>query len=419
MSTIKAANIQNPSAASAAIVLDTSGNFSVPAGTVSAPGIQAPSDSNTGIFFPAADTIAFAEGGTEAMRIDSSSRLLVGTSTASGNNVLQVNTDALINGNTVGRGNNSGVTNTALGNVALSNNDGNNQNTAIGEQALKSNTSGARNTAVGKNALRDCTTSSNNTAIGVDALIALTTTSPAQGGNVAVGDQSGRLISTGTNNTVMGYLSAYSLTTGADNTAIGMNALRSTTTSNGNVSIGLNSLYSNTTGATNTAVGQDAGYGVGTNSNTTGSNNTFIGYQAVGSSATASNVITLGNGSIATLRCQVTTITSLSDKRDKTNIANLGAGLDFVNKLRPVSFTWNTRDRAKVGIEDCGFIAQELLAVQGEMGITIPNLVSQENPEKLEAGYGTLIPVLVNAVQELTTMVKQLQDEITTLKGAN
>jgi len=46
-------------------------------------------------------------------------------------------------------------------------------------------------------------------------------------------------------------------------------------------------------------------------------------------------------------------------------------------------------------------------------------LVSQENPDKLEAGYGTLIPVLVSAVQELTAMVKQLQDEITTLKGDN
>lgn len=45
------------------------------AGTVSAPGITTTGDSNTGIFFPAADTIAFAEGGTEVMRIDSSGRV--------------------------------------------------------------------------------------------------------------------------------------------------------------------------------------------------------------------------------------------------------------------------------------------------------------------------------------------------------
>jgi hypothetical protein len=53
----------------------------VPAGTVSAPSIYPTGDTNTGIFFPAADTIAFTEGGTEAMRIDSSGNLLVGKTT--------------------------------------------------------------------------------------------------------------------------------------------------------------------------------------------------------------------------------------------------------------------------------------------------------------------------------------------------
>ena len=53
----------------------------VPAGTVSAPSIYPTGDTNTGIFFPAADTIAFTENGTEAMRIDSSGNLLVGTTT--------------------------------------------------------------------------------------------------------------------------------------------------------------------------------------------------------------------------------------------------------------------------------------------------------------------------------------------------
>jgi hypothetical protein len=42
-----------------------------PAGTVSLPAITTTGDTNTGIFFPAADTIAFTEGGTEAMRITS------------------------------------------------------------------------------------------------------------------------------------------------------------------------------------------------------------------------------------------------------------------------------------------------------------------------------------------------------------
>jgi hypothetical protein len=48
-------------------------------GSASTPSITNDGDTNTGIFFPAADTIAFAEGGVEAMRIDSSGSVGIGT----------------------------------------------------------------------------------------------------------------------------------------------------------------------------------------------------------------------------------------------------------------------------------------------------------------------------------------------------
>jgi len=48
-------------------------------GSASTPAVQG-TDTNTGIFFPAADTIAFGEGGSEVMRIDSSGNVGVGTS---------------------------------------------------------------------------------------------------------------------------------------------------------------------------------------------------------------------------------------------------------------------------------------------------------------------------------------------------
>lgn len=55
----------------------------VQAGTVSAPSITTSGDTNTGIFFPAADTIAFAEGGTEALRINSSAQIEFAAGSAS------------------------------------------------------------------------------------------------------------------------------------------------------------------------------------------------------------------------------------------------------------------------------------------------------------------------------------------------
>jgi len=51
------------------------------AGTASLPALTTTGDVNTGIFFPAADTIAFAEGGAEAMRINSSGNVGIGTTT--------------------------------------------------------------------------------------------------------------------------------------------------------------------------------------------------------------------------------------------------------------------------------------------------------------------------------------------------
>jgi len=50
--------------------------MTIPAGSVGSPSISPTGDSNTGIFFPSADTIAFAEGGVEAARFNSSGNLV-------------------------------------------------------------------------------------------------------------------------------------------------------------------------------------------------------------------------------------------------------------------------------------------------------------------------------------------------------
>jgi len=121
------------------------------------------------------------------------------------------------------------------------------------------------------------------------------------------------------------------------------------------------------------------------------------------------------------LRAQVTSITSLSDRRDKTNIIPIGEGLAFIKELNPVSFTWNTRDKAKVGIKSAGFIAQELLALQKQSAIGDNlDLVSENNPEKLEARYNNLLPVIVKAIQEESAekdkQIKELKDRLSILE---
>jgi len=58
--------------------LGVTGVSTFSAGTAALPAITTTGDTNTGIFFPAADTIAFSEGGAEAMRIDASGNLGLG-----------------------------------------------------------------------------------------------------------------------------------------------------------------------------------------------------------------------------------------------------------------------------------------------------------------------------------------------------
>ena len=129
----------------------------------------------------------------------------------------------------------------------------------------------------------------------------------------------------------------------------------------------------------------------------------------------------MGGSSVTVLRCAVTSITSLSDERDKTDISELEYGLDFVNSLSAKKWTWNQRseyrdeideDGNKVQVEiensnrgkiDFGFIAQEVQSVDNEL----LRLVYDSNPEKLEMSYGKLVPILVKAIQELSNKINK------------
>jgi cytoskeletal protein CcmA (bactofilin family) len=170
--------------------------------------------------------------------------------------------------------------------------------------------------------------------------------------------------------------------------------------------------HSNLNGQNNTTVGYNSGSTI-----TSGTNNLILGYNAQPSIGSVTNEITLGNSSISKLRCAVNTITSVSDSRDKKNIEVIPLGLDFITLLKPVKFDWNRRDGVLVDVEEFGFIAQDLQESQNKIGKTVPNLVSDNNPDKLEASYGTLLPIMVKAIQDLNNIVLKQQEEIELLKA--
>ena len=213
----------------------------------------------------------------------------------------------------------------------------------------------------------------------------------------------------GSNNIGIGNNVFTALTEGANNIGIGNSVLDALTSGNDNTCIGYNSGSAISTSKQNTIIGASAG-STGNNALATGNgNNIIIGYNASASAADVENEITLGNSNITSLRCADQTIASLSDGRDKTNVVDSEYGLDFVNKIRPVQFTWQRRllepsdeNHSKNGKTRVGFIAQELQSAMPNNANDILDLVYEANPERIEAKYGNLIPILTKAIQELS-----------------
>ena len=250
-------------------------------------------------------------------------------------------------------------------------------------------------------------TGSNNVIIGKSAGEA---GSFSGSSNTAIGYYSGSAITTGNNNVTVGANAGDSNTSASDNTLIGYNCGQALTTNGASTYVGSNAGQL-TTGGVNTFIGANAGANM-----TTGSYNICLGYAANSSSNSSSGQCTLGDSNIGNLRCNDTSISSLSDRRDKTDIVDLPIGLDFVNTLQPRKFKWETRDgNIKDGSVRAGFIAQELQEAQSDCNYM--QLVLEDNPEKLEANEGHLIPVLVNAIKELSTKNDALEARIKTLEG--
>ena len=274
----------------------------------------------------------------------------------------------------------------------------------VTDKKLYTKDSGGAVVSVGAQLDANNPTAANTVTLGAGAGASITSSST---GNTFIGSGAGEsMTGAGLTHVAIGYDAMALATSGIGHVAVGKDALKNISGVNYATAVGESAGNNCTTGGQSSVfIGILAGSQV-----TTGTQNVCIGLSANPTTATASNEFTLGHTNVTALRCNVTSITSLSDARDKTEIVDTPYGLDFINTLQPRQFKWATRDgNIKDGKVEQGFIAQELLEAAGTNKADL-NLVLEENPNKLEASAGNLMPILVKAIQELTARVAELEN---------
>jgi trimeric autotransporter adhesin len=339
--------------------------------------------------------------------------------------------------------------NTANGYVSLYNNTEGDSNCAIGSYALYSNTIGYNNTANGVQALYSNTTGFRNTAIGMYALYSNT-----EGlYNAATGMYALYSNTTGSYNSANGYRSLYSNTTGSYNSANGYRSLYSNTTGGYNIAYGMYSLYYITTEGHNTCIGYSAGdlhtisQGTFLGSNAYPNGDGYSNVMGLGYSTrpTASNQVRIGNSSVTSIGGYAGW-TNLSDGRYKTSIQENVKGLDFVMKLRPITYQLDVNRLASDLKEDqkrdengniiisptetdiksrneksqivyTGFIAQEVEKAANEVGFNFSGVDAPKNENDFYGlRYAEFVVPLVKAVQEQQKIIEELKSRIEELE---
>lgn len=312
-------------------------------------------------------------------------------------------------------------------------------NIGLGYQSLFSTSTGNYNTAIGYQAQYLGTTGNDdNVAIGRNAMH----------GNVA--------FSNSDYNVALGYQSLYYINGGYDNVAIGQNALYRNTTGNNNIAIGYWALQGDADGIQNTGIGQytlyqnqgnyntACGYAAGAGaSSPTYTYCTFLGYDAdAAASGTytngmalgyntdfqTSNYIGIGNTSITDIRGNVG-FGVYSDGRVKDNVMEDVMGLDFIMKLRPVTYHLNkNKEDALLGKTDAsdypekydiekikfsGFIAQEVEQAALSIGYDFSGVKKPKGSTGLYGlCYSDFVVPLVKATQEQQRLIEEQRDTL-------
>jgi trimeric autotransporter adhesin len=281
-------------------------------------------------------------------------------------------------------------------------------NTVYGYKAAYSYSDGNRNVAVGSVALEKATVAIYSTAAGFGAL----QNHDSPDANTATGAYASQQ-TTGNRTAAFG---SYSLNlNGHNNSAFGFEALHRADPVGCSIS-------------NNTAFGAYAGLGKSANCNL--ENTTAIGYSSL---VTSSNQIRLGNASVTSIGGQVSWST-LSDGRFKKDLQNDIVGLEFIDRLNPVSYSLDKSAFEKfLGTQDgsefksitsrtiqnrqVGFVAQEVEASlkKSRLAHSLVTIPKQDgDPYTLQ--YAEFVVPLVQAVQELSDQADASQKEIAALE---
>jgi hypothetical protein len=388
----------------------SSGNVSVSTATVgagsnTAPSITTTGDTNTGIFFPAADTIAFSEGGVESARFDSAGNFGLGsTPTSQDSTYKAINLSSLsffsvaghgaaaCEGNLLWNAKSSGnetFTYTNTGDFAsrfrqnkefqwLIAPSGTAGNTISFTQAMTLDADG--NLGVG--------TSSPSTAGGSYTGLDIR---GSGGGSIRYGVASGfNMLTYATGSTVdfltsaAGDIRFFNKTSSGESMRID---------SSGNLLVRCTSAgFVNDDG---TSIEPGAIVQRHINGTASGTGYTFFIYNG----SMIGSIIQSGTSAV--------TYNTSSDYRLKNTIAPMTGALDKVALLKPCTYKWNVD-----GSDGQGFIAHELAEVA-------PYAVSGEKDGEQMQGvdYGKLTPILTAALQEAIAKIETLEARIAVLEA--
>jgi trimeric autotransporter adhesin len=427
--------------------LEATGVATFSAGAVGTPAITTTGDTNTGIYFPAADTIAFTEGGVESMRIDSAGNVGIGTATTSNSKFTVVASTSGTGGIRIesqfgasyfGNYNNypammyDGASLKPI-NVYDTNNNANILYTNNTEK-MRIDTNG--NVGIGTSSPQATLDVSYGNASRADTLRLTNTNTSGYGswlnfyGNYNGGYSFAKI---GTENDGTGGSMRFHT---ADTSEVSQERMR--ITSAGRVGIGTTSpnralhvatgvlTLGNSAGAlftdTNNAgvlLGSDNAIGYISGVTAAGTGTAKLLLQPFGDEVLVA--ATTDNGAY-NLQCNGTGVWGAgayvngSDERIKENIAPLDSGLDVIAKLNPVTYKYK-KTWSKDQSTQTGFIAQELLvALEGQN--YVDGVVQQGGSESYySVAYQNIIPILTKAVQEQQALIENLTTRLNALEG--